>query len=274
MNPKDTTQIQFWYDVRDVAGSHAEVTVSIAGLSLAILLILPIFTDNTAAILDKPQTLYALLFFFVSLAYGIFASFAYSVSSGDARPEGDRLLAFLGPSVSFGVSGPSLFLGFIYVVDAYLSDSKNLLFVLDIMRLFLLAAVWTSGIFVSRTILEVLRFNVDIANRYTKTREDLHSKIIWLFIAIYSIPTIAGKVMRSLVYMITSEGLIMRYFQFLVVLCIVNVIYYAFVTRSDMSTEFESAKVRKKNVRNLKLTTYTLLILFNVFIFWTLIAFV
>ena len=263
MEQNDMTQIRFWYDVRDIAGSHAEVTVSIAGLSLAILLILPIFTDNTTALLDKPQTLYALLFFFISLVYGIFASFAYSVSSGDARPEGDRLLAFLGPSVAFGISAPSLFLGFIYVVDAYLANNEGVLLVLVIMRWFLLVTVWTSGIFVSRTILETLRFNIERAEGDVLSRLTPRSKLIWVFIGIYSIPTIIGKFAYDSTLPAISETLIMWYFQFLVILCVVNIFYYAIVTRGGVSVEGKDTKDRKRDVRNLKAITYALLVCFN-----------
>ena len=152
----DNRRLKYWYDIKEISGSHAEVTVSIAGLSLAILLILPIFTTQEDRFWDKPQIPYALLFFFSSLLFGIFASFAYSVASGDTREERYRLLAFIAPSVSFGISVPLLFLGFIYVLDVYLGSSRIDLFVLSVTRFFLLIAVVTPGVFVSRTILEAV----------------------------------------------------------------------------------------------------------------------
>jgi len=153
---RNNRRLKYWYDIKAVSGSHAEVTVSIAGLSLAILLILPIFTINPEPLQENFHISYALLFFFTSLIFGLYASFAYSVVSGDMREEKYRLLAFTGPSVSFGISAPLLFLGFIYVLDVYLRRNHIDLFVLSVTRLFLLATVITSGVFVSRTILEAI----------------------------------------------------------------------------------------------------------------------
>ena len=66
----------------------------------------------------------------------------------------------------------------------------------------------------------------------------------------------------------------MWYFQFLVILCVVNIFYYAIVTRGGVSVEGKDTKDRKRDVRNLKAITYALLVCFNIFVFWTLIAFV
>ena len=273
-------KVKFWYDVRAVSGSHAEVTVSIAGLSLAMLLILPIFTDDATIFLAKPKVIYALIFFFASLAYGILASFEYSVLSGDARTESDRATAFLGPSVAFGVSIPSLFLGFIYVIDAYLGDNSNVVFAINIMRSFVIISLWAAGVLVSRTIIETLAF----VNQNKKWSKDAWYKgrFVSVLMLLYFLATLfpafrmAGSKLLSFVS--ASKG----YFVFLVALAVISIVYYSLFSYVGLEKRNSQKQVLSKKAannkwssdRSIKFFAYFLLAAFNGFVLWTFAAFI
>lgn len=273
-------KVKFWYDVRAVSGSHAEVTVSIAGLSLAMLLILPIFTDDAAIFLAKPKVVYSLIFFFSSLAYGVLASFEYSVLSGDARTENDRAMSFLGPSVAFGVSIPSLFLGFIYVIDAYLGDNLNVIFAINIMRSFVIISLWAAGVLVSRTIIETLEF----VNQNEKWNKDVWYKgrlvsglmVLYFLATLFPASRMAGSELLSFVS--ASKG----YFVFLVALAVISIVYYSLFSYIGLEKRSNQKQISSRKTTNnkwssnqsIKFFAYFLLAAFNIFVLWTFAAFI
>lgn len=237
------SKVGFWYDVRAVSGSHAEVTVSIAGLSLALMLILPIFGGNVSRT-TTPVMMNSLLFFFTSLVFGILSSFEYSVLSGDVRKEQDRIIAFLGPSVAFGVAVPTLFLGFIYVINAYLSNSASVLFALVIMRYFTMLALWASGTLVVRTAIGSLQF---VEGRWQNERQ-YKGKIMVVLMGIYSVMALYSAVRMH--YNLNTPGMLGKskaYFYFMVVLAFLSILHYALFSFVGISVENERDRKGDKN---------------------------
>ena len=260
--------MKYWYDIKEISGSHAAVTVSIAGVSLAMLSVLPLFTNEASRIFAKPQISFALLFFFVSFFFGLFASFAYSVVSGDARNEKYRLLAFMVPSVSFGISVSSLFLGFVYVLNACLSGNQSTIFILRTMRVFTLIGILTIGILVSRTILEaILLFNEPCEKNFCTLR-GYNFRILICLLFMYGISTFFiifwYIIYNDILPLIAVDSARFTWYSIVLVsLGIVLPIDYVIATRIRSSAKIQMI-----------LPAYTLLFLFNLLLFMDLWWFV
>ncbi len=264
--------IQFWYDVKTVSSRHSAVTVSIAGLSLAMLLILPIFSTNKINFTSTIEILSSLLFFFSSLIFGIIASFEYSVLSGDSRPEKYRIITFIGPSFSFGIAIPTLFLGFIFVVIAYFNEIPEAKYIANIMRAYVILSLWASGILVSRTILEAMTFVHDKENK--KKDAWYKKKLNLLLINIYILSSIPSTLrIKNENFSSISEHTNKLYFTYLVFLAFISLGYYSFFSNEKHSL----TTIRYKNLFSKIVyfhTPYFLLILFNIFIISTLILYI
>ena len=279
---KPASPIRFWYDVKSVSGSHAEVTVGVAGLSLALLLMLPWFTNNNSTeYFSRPKIAISILLFFASLTFGILASFIYSVLSGDARSEEIRAIGFLSPSVAFGISVPILFLGFTYVIDAHINSisQMEITFITKIMRGFALFSLWASSIFVSRTILDVRRF-VKMGDKW-KDSVWFKGKMMILFILLYTTMSIL-----SIIDIWKPAGAIntcvKAYFYYLIVVIIITALYYAVVSyigiRKEGCNKVEYIQQPKENCSGwtpnlVSKLCYMLLCCFTVFSIWTFICF-
>lgn len=258
-----TDTVRFLYDVRAVSGSHAEITVSIAGLSLALLLILPIFGGDSAFFQSSSKIL-PLLFFFTSLVFGILASFEYSVMSGDKRSEPIRVMAFLGPSIAFGISIPLLLLGFIYVVRGYLDGNETNHSIVSIMRSFSLLGLWASGILVSRTILEAISFTNNGPTWVRKLMKEHKAKIMLIMVGYTTIaalfPVMKMIINTTPVISILASNI---YFYFLVLLGFLNVVYYVFAAMSSI----------KVSLLSTDRLAWVLLVGFTIFVIWTFVVF-
>jgi len=274
MNNKRKDVVGFWYDVRDVSGSHAEVTVGIAGLALALLLIIPIFGSGELSLVSKSEIVNAMLFFFFALGFGILASFTYSVLSGDVRDESDRLLSFLGPSVAFGVSVPTLFLGFLYVVIAYMPIESSLSFALSAMRLFSAMSLWASAVLVTRTIVEAVIFarhtSGDDSNRQ-QPRPWFERKITVILAFVYF-------VLLSIMVAIPESWQPFRhvvdfYFYYLVLLALLSVFYYAIATFTGSIGVSSTNKTAEPTRAYIVKMAYILLVGFAIFVLWTSVLF-
>ncbi len=125
-----------YIDIAKVSASHSNLTVAIAGLAFAILLLAyPLFLERSVDVTIDSQILSAgLVFFFFSLALGILASFQYSVMSGDLRETEPLMITWMFPSLAFGSSVITLFVGFVHIAHSFSSrtilletDAQNLM---------------------------------------------------------------------------------------------------------------------------------------------------
>ena len=267
---------RFWYDVRAVSGSHAEVTVSIAGLSLALLLVLPVFNVSGSW---QPKMGVSTLFFFTSLAFGILASFEYSVLSGDRRSEMNRLITFMGPSAAFGVAIPTLFLGFVYAVDMYLGamDNSVVWLVMVVMRWFTLLALWSAGVLVARTAVEALQF----LNGTWRETAWYKGKMVIVLMFVYALSG-AFSIVRLCSHRRWSIafGKAEWYFYFMIFLAFMSVFHYALFSYMGIEREKRSGeKVVKfmlwlSSPEGVEAFTIALILAFSAFVIWTFLVFV
>ena len=245
-----------WYDVRYVSSSHAEITVGIAGLALTLLLIVPIFSGvGFSSAINMKAIANAMLFFFFALSFGIFASITYSVLSGDRREEIYRLLSFISPSVAFGVSGSTLFLGFWYIVVAYTTKKSFFFTEVSIMRYVLGLALWLSFTLIARTIMEtIIHTGVLIISPFNVKKIIVTLSFICLILIMMFVWT-KGVSTENFAF----TNIIYYYFRYLVLLLLLVALYYAVST-------YDIIYKRKKLM---VIMAYILLVLFTIFIVWT-----
>ena len=284
----------FWYDVSAVSGSHAAVTVSIAGLSLALLLVLPVFSADKNW---KPEMGITILFFFISMVFGLLASFEYSVLSGDKRSEMNRVITFIGPSVAFGIAVPTLFLGFLYAVDMYF-QGQDRGFVMAVMRWFTLFALWTAGVLVVRTVVEALQI---LKGTWRRTAW-YKGKIVLIIMFVYGVfgvlsvtkhysqntpilQVILEKLPISLEEPTSSEKF-KYYFYFMIALAFMSIFHYALFSYMGIERKkMGSGDEQKENgiskyinwlgsPASVKFFTIFLSFTFFVFVIWTFLVFV
>ena len=226
----------FWYDVKLISESHAGLTVNIAGFSLAMLLILPIFSEGSHTdFLREPKMINALLFFFTSLFFGILASIMYSVASGDNRSEISRVISFIGPSIAFGGSVPLLLLGFSYVLAAYLGEMYT---VVRVIRVFIIFTLWLSGFLIINTIDETLEFIQQ--KSFNRKKWYLNKNLIFTLFILSSIPAWL-RVFQIRTFEPTTE-FSERYFITLLVLALMSLAYNMLYSYKEVdSNEFRKA---------------------------------
>lgn len=147
-------------DIKVVSATHSQITIALAGLAFTILLlaypVLLVRSSDTP--IDSVRLSTALTFFFYSLAFGILASYEYSVISGDLRVKEALMITWTFPSLSFGVSVMALFAGFVYMTDSYSSTEVHL----DpsnhtLIRMVSIIAIFAPIFFVLRTNVESLQ---------------------------------------------------------------------------------------------------------------------
>lgn len=309
---KKIKEKRFWYDARDVSGSHAEVTVGIAGLALALLLVLPIFGDlqeqescleqeqcqeeelvdnnydNSSAdrhqekeqYYETPNFAVSLLFFFSSLLYGVLASFGYSVLSGDQRSERALLYGFLAPSVAFGVSVPTLFLGFVFIIYNFLGEYTEFIFVQNLLRWFMALSLWASAILVTRTIVETILFtqpDIKQEKKLKKAWSFIKKNLVRIFSAIYTALLFYNMLKRpisSIWDTMDIDGyrrIVEPYFYYLVGLGFFSVFYYAVTSYSEREP---SSNIGKGNTGDYRVVfAWLFWFAFIGFISWTHIMF-
>ncbi len=257
-----SSKIDFWYDVKIVSATHASVTASIAGLALTLLLIVPVLGGVDLESFNNIFVSTSFLFFLFSMVFGIFASFVYSVVAGDTREERERIISFLGPSVSFGVSVSTLFLGFLYLLVAY---HPRQTFIIGIVRKVNILVLWSTGFFVSRTIKEAL----DLVGGKFPARTDRSGKykrsnaLLWA--TIFGIPAVVAFFRDGVQIESPWINVYFYYLLFLAALCVWHYAYFSY--GSFLS---EGIIGPKRVIRFSRMLQYS----YVVFVCWLLLRFV
>lgn len=152
-------------DINTVSATHSQITIALAGLAFTILLLAyPILlVRSSETLVDSGRLSTALTFFFYSLAFGILASFEYSVLSGDMRDKTALMITWTFPSLSFAVSLMMLFSGFVHMTDSYSSTEVHLNpSSYSLIRMISVIAIFAPYFFILRTNVESLQLlNLD-----------------------------------------------------------------------------------------------------------------
>ncbi len=271
--------IFFWFDIRKVSGTHAEVAANIAGLALALLLIVPVFSGDNLAATEQREVVDAMLDFLFALVYGILASFAFSALSGDVRGELDRLLTFVSPAVAFGVSANVLFLGFFELMRAHLAmvetDVAAITNIIRTLNTVVLLSIFTIG---ARTVVGMMEMLAGMAKRKNENEsmEELDVKLQctdWMSSSLMKAVIFPFPLLLLAVALLHSYSEVwdqwlrdwhLLYFEFLIVLLILCVVHYALSSYVVIDSHNSG-----KMIRLIKVVPWVLLFCFGVVMLWT-----